>query len=174
MSKHAAIEYLGEWGMTPIPENIPGELKKLNRWANFRARPRRGKKGKYDKAPFISRPPHSQASTNKPKHWGSFKSALATHQEFGWGFGFLVHQEDGLVFLDLDGCVDFDLSAPHLIQPWAQRIIDDLDSYTEISPSGTGIRIVVHGAIPSDVATGIEMYAGHNARFVTITGQVVG
>ena len=37
---------------------------------------------------------------------------------------------------DVDGCVH-----DGKLDEWAQEIVDELDSYTELSPSGTGIHI---------------------------------
>jgi hypothetical protein len=55
------------------------------------------------------------------------------------GAGFAPRPDDGFLFLDLDDCRDKDTGA---IAPWAQEVIADCNSYTEISPSLTGIRII--------------------------------
>ncbi|NYT45127.1 hypothetical protein H0A64_09865 [Alcaligenaceae bacterium] len=71
--------------------------------------------------------------------------------------------------VDLDDCVvDGDIA------PWADEVVAALDSYTEFSPSGQGLRIVVQGSVPFDWTNhdvGIEVYAGHQNRFLTITGD---
>src|SRR5690606_29554285 len=58
--------------------------------------------------------------------------------------------------------------------PEAQEIIKILDSYTEYSPSGTGVHILCKGIIPpKDRRKGnIEMYS--EGRFFTVTGKVLG
>jgi hypothetical protein len=70
--------------------------------------------------------------------------------------------------VDLDGCRD-----PHSgrIEPWAKAIIRRLNSYTEISPSGTGLRIFIRGELPpyGRRKGHIEIYS--HARFLTITGD---
>ena len=55
------------------------------------------------------------------------------------GAGFAPRAGDGLLFLDLDDCRDKETGA---IAPWAQEVIADCNSYAEISPSLTGIRII--------------------------------
>lgn len=45
--------------------------------------------------------------------------------------------------VDLDSCYN---AATQTIAPWAQEIIDRFDSYGEISPSGTGVRVFFHYA----------------------------
>jgi primase-polymerase (primpol)-like protein len=74
-----------------------------------------------------------------------------------------------LVALDLDGCVAKDRS----IKPEVQKIVDDLSRYTEVSPSGTGLRIIFRGNAPNrkNLGAGIEIF--HSTGFVTITGDVI-
>lgn len=61
-----------------------------------------------------------------------------------------------------------------VIAPEARIIISAADSYTEFSPSGTGIHILCKGELPNDrkfSELGVEMYSG--GRFFTITGDIV-
>jgi putative DNA primase/helicase len=53
--------------------------------------------------------------------------------------------EDDLCGVDLDGCLD---SLTEEIEPWAWTIIEELDSYTEISPSGKGVHVLVRAVLP--------------------------
>ena len=57
-----------------------------------------------------------------------------------------------------------------VIAPWAQQIIAWLKSYTEVSPSGTGIKIFVHATLPGRGVHKhcLEMY--DRGRFFTVTG----
>jgi hypothetical protein len=72
------------------------------------------------------------------------------------------------VGIDLDKCRNAETG---VIEPWAEEIIEKLNSYTEISPSGTGIHIWVKGALPkSGRRKGrTEMYA--SGRYFTVTGR---
>ncbi|MFL5735050.1 MAG: AAA family ATPase, partial [Chloroflexia bacterium] len=56
------------------------------------------------------------------------------------------------------------------IEEWARIIVEAVDSYTEVSPSGTGLHIFVRGVLPpGDRKRGpIEMYS--EKRFLTVTG----
>lgn len=82
--------------------------------------------------------------------------------------GYVLSPNDPYVGIDLDKCRD-----PHSgrIEPWAKAIVKRLDSYTEISPSGTGLRIFIRGTLPAHGRRKghIEIYS--QARFLTITGQ---
>jgi primase-polymerase (primpol)-like protein len=87
------------------------------------------------------------------------------------GVVFINLESDPLTILDLDKCRDPETGH---IQPWAQTIIERLDSYTEISSSGSGIHIILEGEKPGErVRTGafpgLEMY--HKNRPVVVTGN---
>jgi primase-polymerase (primpol)-like protein len=71
--------------------------------------------------------------------------------------------------VDLDGCRDPETEE---IEHWGAKIIEALDSYTEVSPSGEGIHVIVKGKVPASIKRGrIEMYSIE--RYFTITGQVL-
>jgi hypothetical protein len=158
-----------------LPDNIPDPLKAEKRWALWEAKwlP---EKGKWDKIPHRADKPEQRLSTAKPHLWSNFEDAhealmLDFEEEFA-GLGYLMTGTHGIVGYDLDHCV-----AGGLLEPWAQEIIDLLGSYTEFSPSGTGVRVFCFGVIERDwtdgTKLGIECYAGHHARFLTVTGQRV-
>jgi primase-polymerase (primpol)-like protein len=55
--------------------------------------------------------------------------------------------------------------------PWAWEIVQALDSYTEVSPSGAGLKVIVRGQLPAGRRgwdNGNGMY--DRARFFTLTG----
>jgi putative DNA primase/helicase len=122
-----------------------------------------------------------KASSTNPTTWctravAGAKMAAANASEHLWvkpvdGIGFVFTADDPYVFVDLDHCV-----TDGVIHPTAQRIIDLLDSYLELSPSGTGVHIIVRGQVPVDVGnrtTGpwggsLEVY--DRDRFATMTG----
>ena len=148
------------------PGNIPGELKAMARWSPWRAvwNPRRGK---YDKIPGHSR------STAKPETWLSFEDAERQFQADRAAFtgvGFVVTGLPEFTFIDIDECID----EAGAFSARAIEIIAAVASYTEISPSGRGLRIIARGPAPEDWNNhdlGVEVYAGHGARFLTITGD---
>jgi hypothetical protein len=155
--------------LKPKPENIPQVLKDRTRWAPWRAE-WNAKRGKWDKIPV--HPRGYGLSTARPDAWVSFEAALAAYQADPKGLagvGYLMTGEPGVVGIDLDHCVD-----GNVIADWAQEVIDGLASYIELSPSRTGLRVVTLGTVPCDWNnhdTGIEVYGGHTARFLTITGH---
>ena len=71
--------------------------------------------------------------------WTSFDSVLSVYVGGGYdGIGFVLG--DPFLGIDLDHCRDLQTG---IIEPWAQTIINNLNSYTEITPSNTGIHILI-------------------------------
>jgi len=157
-----------------IPENIPQELKDKPNYLVWKAVLKKRKDGKIkiNKPPYQAKFPNRKASKNNPKHLSDFNTALSAyerHQDIA-GIGYVVQPDDGLVFFDLDHCVtDGEISEE------AQRVINTVGSYAELSPSGNGIRIVARGNLPGDQFNnnelGREMYDGRKSAYLTITGQ---
>ncbi len=114
-----------------------------------------------------------KASSTDPATWGTFDQALAACQAAGLeGVGFVFSADDPFAGVDLDKCIDPTTGQP---KPWAQAILDRLDGYSEISPSGGGVKIFIRASKPGPrCKTGyedgaIEMY--DRDRFFTTTGQ---
>jgi hypothetical protein len=155
-----------------VGANIPDELRAQSRWAPWRAQ-WNDKRQKWDKIPCQAN--GYGLSTAKPERWLGFDAALAAFKarpDAFAGIGYVMTGPHGLVGTDLDGCVNTDGT----IEPWAAEVVAALDSYTEVSPSGRGLRIFTTGEVPEDWTNheiGIEVYAGHEPRFLTVTGDVI-
>lgn len=149
------------------PDSIPATLKAIPQWVGYQLVPKAN--GKTDKVP---RNPHTRgyAKVSDPQTWGSFDQALELVRQADNvdGVGFVVTKQDQVVGVDIDDCID----EGHL-SPTAKAIVELLNSYTEISPSGHGIRIFCLGQLPKgkrkNAATGVEMY--QDGRFLTVTGK---
>lgn len=150
-------------------DKIPQELKDQKRWAPWKAEWSE-KRGKYDKIPC-----HVNGhgiSTTKPEQWFTYAEALQAYANAAdryAGLGYVMTGPHDLVGIDLDNCV-----TGNTIAPWAQAIIGQARSYTELSPSGKGLRIFVRGTVPDDWTNhdvGVEIYAGHQGRFLTVSGS---
>ena len=163
------------WGLSTRQDGIPKVLRD-GKFCAWRAQPG-SREGKFDKIPHAISPPYHRISTKDPSQWGSFGAAIQTlaNGEGFSGLGRLVEQ-DGIISIDLDNCVDTEtlgIEAP-IIDDWAKGIVEALDTYTELSPSGKGLRLFGFGEMPGDDflngAEGVEAYAGGSARYVTVTG----
>lgn len=145
---------------------IPAELRALPRWLHWKFEERKGKR---TKVPYVADDPTRRASSTDSATWRPFDVALAAHQRGEVdGIGFTLG--DGYVGVDLDHCVE---PATSRIEGWAQKIIDLLKSYTEFSPSGTGVHVIVRGELPVGPRkkSRIEMY--ETGRYFTMTGNAV-
>jgi hypothetical protein len=89
------------------------------------------------------------------------------------GFQRWVSKDEGLVFVDLDHVRKTDTGE---VEPWADQLIEQLDSYTEISASGTGFHIVCKGALPEDFHVDpnpVEIYSGNIPnKLIAMTGDI--
>ena len=159
-------------------DNIPAELRELPQWVCWR--PARRNDGKATKVPYMPRE-GVKASSTDPSTWSTFGAARA-HVDFslanshGWvGVGFVLTDDDPYVGLDLDSC----FSGPGELHPAAEAIVRAMGSYTEVSPSGKGVRIIVRAAKPGsrcEVPTmpwGDEIGVFESGRYLTMTGELL-
>ena len=87
-----------------------------------------------------------RSSHSDPTTWSTFADAVVAFQAGNYdGIGFVFTPTDPYVGVDLDNCRDPSTGA---IQVWAMEIISDLNSYTEVSPSETGVKILSRGKLP--------------------------
>lgn len=145
--------------------SIPALLQGLVQWVGWRMESRDDKPTKVPINPRTGQ----RAATDQPATWGTFEEAQAAVGRFqlaGIGFVFVAGGE--IVGVDLDKCRD---ATSGIIEPWAQDIIDELDSYTEISPSGTGVHVLLRGELPAGSRRKgrVEMY--DRGRYFTVTGE---
>lgn len=141
---------------------VPVELKTLPRWVNWRTEVRGDRP---TKVPVDPKTGHN-ASCNDPGTWGTFRDALARlNDDTVDGIGLQLRAP--YVGIDLDECRNPESGE---IESWAQGIIDRLNTYSEISPSGTGVHIVAKGTLPPRGRRKghVEMYS--SGRFLTMTG----
>jgi putative DNA primase/helicase len=120
----------------------------------------------------ITKVPYSvyggRASTTNPDTWASFKAAIEYAEENSMnGIGFVFSEDDLIAGVDLDKCRNAETGE---IAPWARKIVAALDSYTEVSPSGTGLHIFVKATLPgkNNRKGPVEMY--ESRRYFTLTG----
>lgn len=148
------------------PDGIPNELKARPQWVNWKFA---WDSKKWTKQPYNPRTGR-RASTTDLLTWSTFAEVVEAYEEELYdGIGFVFCSGDPYVGVDLDNCVDPQTGE---IAPWATQIVEGLDSYTELSPSGEGIHIIVKGKVPSPVKRKhIEIYSIE--RYFTMTGHRV-
>jgi hypothetical protein len=147
-------------------DDIPPDIVGARRWLVWRWEKRNGKQ---TKPPYQASAPDVPASSTDPQTWSSVENALGA-VEHGRADGIGIALGDGLAGMDLDGCRE---PETEVIAPWAIEIIQAIDSYTEVSPSGTGVKIFLRGTLPAGSTRrrkgAIEMY--DSERYFTVTGE---
>lgn len=141
---------------------LPKTLEKYNNWVLWRL-----EDGK--KKPFSAKY-NGLASVSKYYQWASYGQALAKLQYTGEynGLGFVFTKACGLVFIDLDNCINEDSGEP---SDFAAEILELFaGNYIEYSQSGRGLHIVTRGTIPAAYKSAkIELY--NDLRYMAFTGN---
>ena len=155
--------------------NIPAELQELPQWVLWRYE-WKDETGAWAKVPYSA--DGYRADSTNPERWSDFKTIISvwTSNENRYdGIGFVFNEETGIIGIDLDNCltveVDEDGIERYKATPFANRVLSLCPSYTELSPSKTGLHIIGKAQITRAVKSSkypIEVYA--KARYFTFTG----
>jgi len=157
---------------------IPDTLRERDNWVCWRIEVRDGNRTKIPIDPHTG----SKARSDDPETWGTFAEAgeHAARDDMD-GIGLMLSESDTLAAVDFDDVREVDPETGEVtVSDWAGEAIAALDSYTEISPSGTGFHVWLFGFKPGDrckidVKPGedIELYDSSDDRFLTVTGDRV-
>lgn len=134
-------------------ENIPDELKRLKQWVCWVGA---------DKIPK-SALTGGNAKSNDSSTWADFETAVKACERFGFdGLGFMF--ANGYFGVDLDHCLDK--------VDFCDEFVETLQSYAEISKSGSGLHIICKGVLPDGARRkgGVEMYS--SGRYFICTGNL--
>jgi putative DNA primase/helicase len=125
----------GDGDRPPLhPESIPPELTCRRQWVNWNFEDRDYGVTKVPKDPRS----RGNASPKDPSTWSTFQDAFDALAEDDYaGLGFIISEDDPYFGFDLDNSVD---RATGWLKPWAEEIVNLLETYTEISPSGKGVK----------------------------------
>lgn len=148
----------------PNFEGVPSELRDLPRWVMWCGEI---VNNRLTKIPYATNGQH--ASTTDAKTWGTFADVVEAYEAGGGfnGIGF-VFNGDGLIGIDLDHCRD---PISGIIEPKARGIIERLDTFAEVSPSGTGVHCLIRGKLNGrgNRFGNIELYS--TKRYFCVTGN---
>lgn len=134
-------------------ENIPQELRKVKQWVCWVGA------DKIPKNPYTG----NNAMSNNPDTWSTFKEAVDACNKYRFdGIGFMFAPP--YFGIDLDHCLDN--------LDFCDEFVETLQSYAEISKSGSGLHIICKGVLPAGARRrgNIEMYA--NGRYFICTGNL--
>lgn len=158
---------------------IPNTLRELPQWVLWSSERRGGELTKLPKQVT-----GAMASSTNPETWTTFDDVIAAYtngtERFS-GPGFVFVADGGLCGIDLDGCRNKETGE---LSQWAKEWVLKLNSYAEVSPSGTGVKIFVKGSkptwcgsktavaadhVPGDKEPGVEIY--DRGRYFALTSK---
>ncbi len=150
--------------MRVLHKSIPAELKNLGQWVCWR----------YEHGTKMLKIAGTlrNAKSTDPETWRSFGQCLAAHETRPGryaGLGFVFTKDDPYVGVDLDDVRDPNTG---VLTSRAAEIVARLSSYAEVSPSGTGVKLWIRGALSRAwKKPGVEVYP--HARWFAVTGWIL-
>lgn len=160
-------------------DRIPKSLRECHQWILWRHITRDGRETKLPMQ--VNGKP---AESNNPETWTSFEAIEPWIGDTD-GPGFVFGPSDPFCGIDLDGCRD---PKTGVVADWARDILREMDTYAEVSPSQTGVKMFLRGTMPNgmgrktgkisgavkitDKTPQVELY--DRGRFFTVTGLRMG
>ena len=117
---------------------------------------------------------NGNASPTDSSTWGTYEQAVNACKQYNYsGIGFVFTAESEYCGIDIDHCID----ANGEINKNALDIVDTMDSYAEISPSGTGVHIIYKGKVHDEwkkkktnaLGEGVHLEMYQKDRYFTVT-----
>lgn len=152
--------------------NLPREVTENEKFCLWRYE-QKADKDKPDKVPYQPNGKHAVVGTESTFY--DFETIVSAFDEHYSGIG--VHIKN-YCYSDIDHCVE-----NGILTPFAQEIVDKMNTYTEFSPSGTGLRFIFTAHdytydksryYENNRKIGMEMYfGGCTTKFITVTGNVI-
>jgi putative DNA primase/helicase len=160
-------------GVSPVPvwENVPAELASRQQWLlwKFEAKEGAAKPGKIPYYVMGGRRTGGQGDDRDRARLATLPVVKKAFERGGWsGIGFAFLPDDGLIGIDIDGAIDLETGA---VSERCAAIIKACASFTEYSPSGKGVHIIVQGTTETNKSNdiGLEVFCGR--QFFTFTAR---
>lgn len=114
------------------------------------------------------------ASSTDESTWSTYQEAKRASEMFD-GMGIIFTPDKTLLGIDIDHCLE-DGQIKHSEKSNIQKLIREADTYTEISPSGTGLHLYIHVDEALELASNKSApYEAYTAgRFFTFTERSFG
>lgn len=146
----------------------PASLRNRSQWVCWEYEQR----GNHTTKPPVDPHTGNRASVDDSSTWADYGTALQYYQQTDVdGIGFVLSEDDPFAGVDWDNCRN---PTSEAIDEWVQDEIDEINSYSEVSPSGTGIHTLLYGDVPEtggnqNEEQGIEVY--DSGRYFTVSGR---
>jgi putative DNA primase/helicase len=143
---------------------IPSELMEYKQWVLWRRTDVNGRLAKLPISPWSGK----VASCDKPQTWSTYRHVCYARRKFrSDGIGFVFTSKDPFCGIDLDQ----GRTLNGKIEPEAQAVIEHLASYTELSPSRTGIHVLLKAKLSGSGRRSGKVEIYDSGRYFTVTGQ---
>lgn len=155
----------------PVWDNIPSDLANRQQWLlwKFEAKEGQAKPGKIPYYVMGGRRTGGQGDDRDRQRLATLAVVRRAYERGGWsGVGFAFLPDDGLIGIDIDGAID---PATGAVTERCAAIIKACASFTEVSPSGKGVHIIVQGTTETNKSNdiGLEVFCGR--QFFTFTAN---
>lgn len=144
-------------------DNIPAEMREYKSWCLWRYEHVEGKKP--TKVPYQAN--GYKLSTTDSNQWLTWEQAIACAPSYD-GIGFVFSNSCPFSGIDLD-----DAEGDPAIYERQLKVFNEFNSYSELSPSGRGLHIIIRGKIKGGkrrVKSKIEVYSSEH--YFTMTGNI--
>lgn len=155
----------------PVWDNIPPDLAARQQWLLWKFEPKEGQ-AKPGKIPYYvmgGRRTGGQGDDRDRQRLATLAVVRRAYERGGWsGIGFAFLPDDGLIGIDIDGAIDPETG---VVSERCAAIIQACSSFTEYSPSGKGVHIIVQGTTETNKSNdiGLEVFCGR--QFFTFTAN---
>jgi putative DNA primase/helicase len=145
---------------------VPSVLTDRPQWVLWRHELR---DGKTTKIPYDAKTGR-MAESDDPATWAPYATALEAYAASDLdGIGFVFAADDGLAGFDFDDCLD---DAGNFVSETVAGYVARLGSYTEVSPSGHGVKVFLFGAVPGGKGRKRGDFEAYDRlRYFTVTGR---
>ena len=157
----------------PVWDNIPPDLAARQQWLLWKFEPKEGQ-AKPGKIPYYvmgGRRTGGQGDDRDRQRLATLAVVRRAYERGGWsGIGFAFLPDDGLIGIDIDGAIDPETGA---MSERCAAIIKACATFTEYSPSGKGVHLILQGTTETNKSNdiGLEVFCGR--QFFTFTANRV-
>ncbi len=155
----------------PVWESIPGDLATRQQWLlwKFEAKEGQVKPGKIPYYVMGGRRTGGQGDDRDRQRLATLTVVRRAYERGGWsGIGFAFLPDDGLIGIDIDGAID---PGTGVVTDRCANIIKACNSFTEYSPSGKGVHIIVQGKTETNKSNDIGLEVFCERQFFTFTAN---
>ena len=160
--------------LSVILQGTPTSVRSIPQWVHWKYTT--DKDGKKSKPPTCA--DGYLTDIHNPDNWLTFQQATDGFKpKIHAGIGFVL-DNSGYTGIDIDNCLKINGDASSL-KSWAKPLLDQIrGNYSEISPSGEGLKVFVQGTKPNGfnrtkMSIGDGAIEIHDHQYFTVTGEVI-